>query len=631
MPDLRVAVGGYFHNLNVEQAGGGRYILRFRYNPALIAEVKAMEGARWNPDQKYWTIAASERNQIALDFLRGVNPYARYFQEIKEYIPNRETLMKHQVDGYNFALNKRQCLLAMEPGTGKTLIAIEAIEASGHDDWLWVGPKSALRAVEIEFFKWEAKIWPKLVTYDSLKKVDHVYKGIVCDESQKLKNPNTQRYDAAKNLVRAMREHWDEPYVILMSGTPAPNSPADYWSQMELIAPGFIKESTVDKFKKRMGLIVQEESLAGGKFPKLICWWSDEKLCRHCGKFKEDICHDLKAIDLGYDYHEWASSINEVEHLYKVMQPMVTVVFKKDVLKELPDKHYRIIKCEPTPDILRAAKLVVVNAKNAATSAIQLREISDGFLYREKAQGIRECELCQGRKVIEGVFIRQLEYCPDCSGTEIQDGKCIACGTDLYGGVDLNVEQECPRCGGTGEVPKYTRVADQVPCPKEEILKELLEEYEDIGRVVIYAGFTGSVDRCIEICQKAEWKYIRIDGRGWLSNLGESIKETDMLQTFQDRNKKVKKLAIIAQPDSGGLGLTLTASPCVIFYSNSTLPGSRSQSEDRIHRPGMDVNKGATIIDIIHLPTDQLILDRLKMKQKIQNISLGEFQRALET
>ena len=33
------------------------------------------------------------------------------------------------------------------------------------------------------------------------------------------------------------------------------------------------------------------------------------------------------------------------------------------------------------------------------------------------------------------------------------------------------------------------------------------------------------------------------------------------------------------------------------------------QSEDRIHRKGMDENLGCTIVDLIHLPSDGRVLD----------------------
>ncbi len=76
------------------------------------------------------------------------------------------------------------------------------------------------------------------------------------------------------------------------------------------------------------------------------------------------------------------------------------------------------------------------------------------------------------------------------------------------------------------------------------------------------------------------------------------------------------------------MGLTLTASPTIVFYSNDFNAESRIQAEDRIHRPGMDKTRGATIIDLIHLPSDEYVLDNLKKKKDLQNLTMGELKDA---
>jgi len=55
---------------------------------------------------------------------------------------------------------------------GKTLSAIEAMEhLQEFKKWLWVGPKSALIAVQLDFKKWDAKVRPTFINYASLHKV----------------------------------------------------------------------------------------------------------------------------------------------------------------------------------------------------------------------------------------------------------------------------------------------------------------------------------------------------------------------------------------------------------------------------------------------------------------------------
>jgi len=65
-----------------------------------------------------------------------------------------------------------------------------------------------------------------------------------------------------------------------------------------------------------------------------------------------------------------------------------------------------------------------------------------------------------------------------------------------------------------------------------------------------------------------------------------------------------------------------------LFYSNDFDGEARMQAEDRIHRIGMDKNRGALIVDLIHLPTDELVLKNLKLKKKLQNLTMGELDDA---
>ncbi len=51
----------------------------------------------------------------------------------------------------------------------------------------------------------------------------------------------------------------------------------------------------------------------------------------------------------------------------------------------------------------------------------------------------------------------------------------------------------------------------EIPCPKTAALKMLLDENEETGRIVIFAGFTGSVDRVVDICLKEKWDVVRCD------------------------------------------------------------------------------------------------------------------------
>ena len=72
------------------------------------------------------------------------------------------------------------------------------------------------------------------------------------------------------------------------------------------------------------------------------------------------------------------------------------------------------------------------------------------------------------------------------------------------------------------------------------------------------------------------------------------------------------------------MSLTLTESRMAVYWSNSFKPEYRTQSEDRIHRLGMDVNKGCVIVDLIHLPTDYKVLDIIRENRRLELMTMGE-------
>lgn len=519
---------------------------------------------------------------------------------------------------------------------GKTLSAIEVLENSGVDDFIWVGPQSALYSVQSDFNKWEAKVRPKFYTYESLKKLVESWpsgkpapKFLVVDECSKCKNPTAQRTQAVMHLADSMRaEYGNNAYIILMSGSPAPKSPADWFALTEIACPGFIKEGNINKFRKRLAVIEDAESLAGGRFPKLKTWKDDPKKCNVCGEFREHEVHDsaFMVSTGGSNYHCFQESIDEISFLYRRMKGLVTVKFKKSCL-DLPDKIYKTIECKPTQSTLNAARAITAKSPTTIQALTLLRELSDGFQYSEAEVGFETCNRCNGVKVVDEQYdVNNPDERPE--PDEFEKGHRITEDGDRGQDIIIGTRQiACQSCYGTGSIIHRTRTSTQIACPKEDALIDLLEEHNDIGRIVIFGGFTGTIDRCWEIVVKAGWIPIRVDGRGWKSTI--AGKPMELLRTFQEGQKVFPKVAFIAQPGAGGMGLNLTTSPTILYYSNDFNAESRIQSEDRAHRIGMDVNRGCTIVDLIHLPTDLQVLNNLKEKRRLQDLSLGVFEQAL--
>jgi len=596
---------------------GDRLFFKFGFNRGIMNDLKRLSGAKWHgfdePPLKCWSILDDFHNQFQLAWHRGENPYERYDVPLAKFEAKRP-LFNHQFEMASHMLTRKQAIIACEMGTGKTLAAIEAMERSGVQNWWWIGTKSAIKSVQLEFRKWESRVMPRLFTYDSLKKEIQNWdggaapEGVIFDESARIKNATAQRSQAAMHLANSVRaEHGDDGYIILMSGSPAPKAPTDWWNQAETAQPGFLVEGDLGKLRKRLCLIDLVESMHGSVYPKLVTWWDDATKCKECGQAQEHEDHMM--MDCTY-----VPSVNEIEILYERLKGLVLVKFKKDCL-DLPDKNYRIIQLEPSKQILRVAQTLANNATSTIKALIALRSLSDGFQYGKKVIGTETCELCSGKKTI---------MVPK---EAVADNETV-----------VMVEDMCPNCSGTGEQNVIERSTDYVNCPKDDALIELMEEHDE-GRMVICAGFTGSIDRICNLYKDNKWWVIRIDGKGWkvFDPEGEIIDCIDEALFAMDRGhkdyeelrRKYPLLCVIMHPASGSEGLTLTASPTIVYYSNDFNSMYRIQSEDRIHRPGMDKNKGATIIDLFHLPTDEYVKNNLDRKTRLQSISLGAIKDVL--
>ncbi|MBM3766309.1 MAG: DEAD/DEAH box helicase [Acidobacteria bacterium] len=80
---------------------------------------------------------------------------------------------------------------------------------------------------------------------DSLKQVQ--WAGIILDEAQNIKNPDTRQARAARAI--------EGDYRIALTGTPVENNVGELWSVMEFLNPGFL--GTRDQFRKNFFLPIQ--------------------------------------------------------------------------------------------------------------------------------------------------------------------------------------------------------------------------------------------------------------------------------------------------------------------------------------------------------------------------------------
>lgn len=638
--------------------------LHFPFNRKLIDIVKSsFEERKWlgppihKNGPKLWQIPVTQRNSFVLSHLEMREPYRKYDEalqpeRIAEYIDQvleyewkryptecaaafdkkpdmRGLLYEHQRELIAHALMTDTCIWAAEMGTGKTLAAYMWMEMTGDPFWWWVAPKSALRAFDEEERKWHPQVEIKTMTYEGLKsrvKADWPFPHcIVFDESPKIKTPNAQRSVAARNITNDMRSSLDGKHrILLMTGAPAPKSPLDWWHQAEVTEPGYLSEGNIFVFRETMGVF---EDANDGAYKKHVMWRDNEEKCDVCGELIAHELHNLSRLADCPETHSFKESRDEVSRLHRRLKGLVIFKMKKDCL-DLPDKIFQRRVLKPSKDVIKAARLIARTSNTVIQALTRMRMLSDGFQYVEEVSGHTVCKLCKGKCVYHEYFD------PDNQDVFIPD-EWVSQGMYYVYDDEGNVIEEreinyakrevsCPNCGGNGRVDTYTRTVNRVPCPKDDALIEDLSAHEENGRLNIYAGFTATVDRVVEISQKEGWTTIRADGRGWEGKTpyGEILNNDKLLYYYHECQDKYPLMAFVGQPGAAGEGLTLTASHSTIFFSNDFNGNSRMQAEDRGHRIGMDKLRGGRIIDYLHLDSDLYVLLNLKQKKDLQKQSM---------
>lgn len=145
-------------------------------------------------------------------------------------------------------------------------------------------------------------------------------------------------------------------------------------------------------------------------------------------------------------------------------------------------------------------------------------------------------------------------------------------------------------------------------------LNTLMEAIEDVdGKFIIWARFREEIDAIAAALQAAG-----ISCACYHGGVSREAREA-VVDGFQNGNVRV----FIGQPQSGGIGLTLTAAETVFYFSNDFNLETRLQSEDRAHRIG--TRKNVVYIDIAAEGTiDEQITSNLRRKKRTAAVVLGD-------
>lgn len=282
-------------------------------------------------------------------------------------------LMDHQKSGARLALDESRHGFFYETGTGKTLLALEIVRQKGlktlvvcplsiiENAWvedakkfypdfnianLWdLARKKTTKFGKVRYAKGLKECDIGVINFDRFRTMSaELHKAgfemLIVDESSKVKSPKSK-------ITKELIKYADTvPYVYLFSGTPAPNSELEYYSQVRMLDQAILSKSF---YNFRASYFMQS----------------------------------------GYGGFKWKiNPVRKQEFLDKLAT--VSSVIKKDDVLDLPGKTINIRKVFLTPKEMSAYKEMEAHmlleiedqesvAANAAVKCMKLREGSSGF------------------------------------------------------------------------------------------------------------------------------------------------------------------------------------------------------------------------------------------------------------
>jgi hypothetical protein len=158
-----------------------------------------------------------------------------YYKNLYEMEQNKFQFRDYQADiihkGYEILSKHRFLYLAMEVRTGKTLTSLGIAELCGIKNVLFITKKKAISSIEADYSALKPTYSLSVINYESLHLVmsDKKWDMVICDEAHSMgafPKPS-QRSILVREVLRRC-----QPLVILLSGTPTPESYSQMYHQV---------------------------------------------------------------------------------------------------------------------------------------------------------------------------------------------------------------------------------------------------------------------------------------------------------------------------------------------------------------------------------------------------------------
>ncbi len=283
---------------------GTKILATFQYDPALVAKVKSIPGARWRNGDKCWVLP-KEIDALVAAWDMGVNCVTdpvlmsmwsewnmqkKMNLEHKKHGPYTDTDFakwtfktkpyNHQMKALDLCIQNQAFALLMEMGTGKTWVMVNLLEHLKMMDELKrpalvVCPLSVCSVWGGELVKHSDNLNARLLCgtrYERLKALNEPadtyvvnYEGlrvikeellqknfsmVICDESQKIKNRTAQQ----SKIVYELGKRAERRYIL--TGTMIVNNPLDSFGQFKFLNESILG-SNFFAFQNRYAIMVQ--------------------------------------------------------------------------------------------------------------------------------------------------------------------------------------------------------------------------------------------------------------------------------------------------------------------------------------------------------------------------------------
>lgn len=209
--------------------------------------------------------------------------------------------------------------LSMQVRTGKTLTAMGVANNLNIGRMLFVTKKKAMSSIQEDYNKLNPNYDIVIINYESLHKIQGKFDLIVLDEAHSMgayPKPS-KRAKQVKDIILI-----NKPYVILMSGTPTPESFSQMYHQVYSCPNNpfkhhanfykFAKEY-VNVFQKRIGAMPHNDYTQG----------------------KETILDEMKPYMISYTQKEAGFKVETIEKVLKVKMDFTTYQLIKKLKKDL--------------------------------------------------------------------------------------------------------------------------------------------------------------------------------------------------------------------------------------------------------------------------------------------------------